>query len=98
MPCTGQTPGNRIGERRFFGASIRRAVINHQLGAVCEIEPVVVETHDRGIEIAERYGFSFYEATIVATALRAGCKTLYSEDLRDGQVVARQLRVRNPFA
>ena len=58
----------------------------------------MVETHDRGIEIAERYGFSFYEATIVATALRARCKTLYSEDLRDRQVVACQVRIRNPFA
>jgi predicted nucleic acid-binding protein len=66
--------------------------------AVCEIKPVIVETHDRGVEIAERYGFSFYDATIVASALRAGCKTLYSEDLQDGQVVARQLRIRNPFA
>ena len=27
-------------------------------------------------------------------SLRAGCKTLYSEDLPDGQVVARQLRIR----
>jgi predicted nucleic acid-binding protein len=66
--------------------------------AVCEIEPITIQTHDRGIEIAQRYGFSFYDATIVASALQAGCKTLYSEDLQDGQVVARQLRIRNPFA
>jgi predicted nucleic acid-binding protein len=65
---------------------------------VCEIEPVTVETHDRGIEIAERYRFSFYDAMIVASALRAGCKTLYSEDLQQGQVIDRQLRIRNPFA
>ena len=66
--------------------------------AVCEIEPVTVETHDRGIEIAERYRFSVYDAVIVASALRAGCKTLYSEDLQQGQVIDRQLRIRNPFA
>ena len=66
--------------------------------AVCEIEAVTVETHDRGIEIAERYGFSFYDAMIVASALRGGCKTLYSEDLQQGQVIDRQLRIRNPFA
>lgn len=66
--------------------------------AVCEITAVTVETHDRGIQIAERYGFSFYDATIVASALHAGCKILYSEDLQDGQVIDRQLRIRNPFA
>jgi predicted nucleic acid-binding protein len=66
--------------------------------AVCEIEPVTVEAHDRGLEIAKRYGFSFYDAMIVASALQAGCKILYSEDLQDGQVIDRRLRIRNPFA
>jgi predicted nucleic acid-binding protein len=66
--------------------------------AVCEIEPMTVEAHDRGIEIADRYGFSFHDAMIVASALRAGCKTLYSEDLQDEQVIDTQLRIRNPFA
>lgn len=66
--------------------------------ALCEIETVNVETHDRGIEIAERYGLSFYDAMILASALSAGCKILYSEDLQDGQVIDRQLRIRNPFA
>jgi predicted nucleic acid-binding protein len=66
--------------------------------AICQIEAVTPETHDRGIAIAERHGFSFYDAIIVASALGAGCKTLYSEDLQHGQVIARQLRIRNPFA
>jgi len=65
--------------------------------SVCEIEPITVEAHDRAVALAERYGLSFYDATIVASALLAGCKTLYSEDLQDGQVIDRQLRIRNPF-
>jgi predicted nucleic acid-binding protein len=64
---------------------------------ICEIEPVSLETHDRGVEIAKRYGFSFYDATIVASALRAGCKILYSEHFQHGRLVANQLRIRNPF-
>ena len=66
--------------------------------AICKVEPVTVETHDRAIEIARRYGYSIYDASIVASALRAGCKTLYSEDLQDGQVIDKQLTIRNPFA
>jgi len=65
--------------------------------AICKIEPVTVETHDRAIEIAGRYGYSIYDATIVASALMAGCKTLYSEDLQDGQVIDKRLTIRNPF-
>ena len=66
--------------------------------AVCETEPVTVETHELGLELAERYGLSFYDATIVASALRAGCETLYSEDLQDGQIINKQVRMCNPFA
>jgi len=65
---------------------------------LCEVELLTIETHDRGIEIAERYGLSFYDAMILASALSAGCNFLYSEDLQDGQVIDRQLRIRNPFA
>jgi predicted nucleic acid-binding protein len=65
--------------------------------AICRIEPVTVETHDRAIEIAARYGYSIYDATIVASALRAGCKTLYSEDMQDGQVIDERLTIRSPF-
>ena len=68
-----------------------------QVRAVCAVEPVSVETHDRGLLVAERYGASTYDAMIVAAALCAGCKTLYSEDMQDGLVVDRQLIIRNPF-
>lgn len=66
--------------------------------AICEINPLSLETHDRGVEIAERYGFSFFDATIVASALNAGCKTLYSDDLQHDQLIANRLRIRNPFS
>ena len=46
---------------------------------------------------AERYKFSFYDSVIVASALHARCKILYSEDLQHGQVIEKQLRVTNPF-
>ena len=65
--------------------------------AICEIEPVSIETHDRAIEIAGRYGFSFYDAAIAASALHSGCRILYSEDFQHGQLIANQLRIRNPF-
>jgi predicted nucleic acid-binding protein len=65
--------------------------------AVCRVVPFTEETHDKGLEIAERYGFSVYDAMIVASALLAGCDTLLSEDMQDGQVLDARLTVRNPF-
>jgi predicted nucleic acid-binding protein len=65
--------------------------------AVCRTEALTVEDHECAIQIAERYRFSFYDSLIIATALRAGCKTLYCEDLQHHQKIERQLTVINPF-
>ena len=65
--------------------------------SVCRVEPVTEDTHDRALALVERYGFSFYDALLIAAALRAGCARLYSEDLQHGQVIDRQLRIINPF-
>ena len=65
--------------------------------SLCPTAPVTIETHDRGRFVAERYGLSVYDAMIVAAALIGGCKTLYSEDLQDGLLIDKQLRICNPF-
>lgn len=66
--------------------------------AVCDVETVTVETHDRALAVVERYGFSLYDSLLIAAALIADCKVLYSEDLQHGQLIDRQLRVVNPFS
>jgi len=59
--------------------------------------PVSVDTHKAALVIAEKYGYGIYDALIASAAIEAGCKTLYSEDLQDGQIINRQLTIRNPF-
>jgi predicted nucleic acid-binding protein len=65
--------------------------------AVCAVEPITVQTHDRGLAVFERYRFSLYDSMLVATALISGVEILYSEDLQHGQIIDNQLRVTNPF-
>ena len=65
--------------------------------ALCPVEDLTAETHRVGRALAERYGFSVYDAMIVAAALLAGCDTLWTEDMHDGLVVEGQLTLRNPF-
>jgi predicted nucleic acid-binding protein len=65
--------------------------------AVCAVESITVETHDRGLAVFERYRFSLYDSILVATALISGAKILYSADLQHGQIIDNQLRVTNPF-
>ena len=59
--------------------------------------PLTVETHERAVHIAERYGYSIFDSLIIAAALHVGASTLYSEDMRDGQAID-GLTIRNPFA
>lgn len=68
-----------------------------QVRAVCPVEPLTIETHERGLAVAARHGLNVYDAMIVASALLARCKLLYSEDLQHGQVFERRLTVCNPF-
>lgn len=63
-----------------------------------EVRPLTLDIHLRGRALAERYGFSVYDALIVAAALEADCDTLLSEDLQHGQRVEKVLTIRNPFA
>jgi len=67
------------------------------LRAVCQVESLSVEVHDRGLVIAERAGLSIYGAMIVAAAEIAGCRELVTEDLQHGRRFGEHLLVRNPF-
>jgi predicted nucleic acid-binding protein len=58
---------------------------------------ITLDTHEAALKIAQRYGFGIHDAQIVSSAIEANCSTLYSEDLQDGQVIERQLTIRNPF-
>jgi len=44
-----------------------------------------------------RYGISWFDSLIVASALTADCSLLFTEDLQDGMVFEGRLKVVNPF-
>jgi predicted nucleic acid-binding protein len=69
-----------------------------KLESLCRVELIVPATMHRALDIVERYGFSWYDSLIVATAIEAGCDTLYTEDLQHGQVIDSSLTVTNPFS
>lgn len=61
-----------------------------------DVEPLTIEIHGSARGIAARHGFAFYDAAIVASAIGAGCTTLFSEDLHHGQRIG-DLTIINPF-
>ena len=74
---------------------IRRALaaIRNSCAAVA---PVTLETHDRGLAIAEQRGYRVSDALLLAAAIEASCDAFYSEDMRHGQRIE-GLVILNPF-
>jgi predicted nucleic acid-binding protein len=62
-----------------------------------KVESITIDIHDMGIDLAERYRLSVYDAMIASAALIAQCDTLFSEDLQDGLLINGGLRIVNPF-
>ena len=48
------------------------------------------------LSVQDEYGISYYDALIVATAERLGCREILTEDLNDGQTYRGMVAV-NPF-
>ncbi len=64
--------------------------------ACCEVVTLSLATHERALQLAERYQLSLYDALICASAQEVGAEVLYTEDLHDGLKLG-HLQVRNPF-
>ena len=72
-----------------------KAYLKMVLGPLCHVYPDQA-LYETSLDIQQETGYSFYDAIIVAGALRGGCEILYSEDLKSGQQV-RGLKIVNPF-
>lgn len=89
----------------FASIAIRKLKLTHAevqevltpVRAICHLHPLTEKTHDLGLRLAGRYQVSIYDAMILASALTAGCSTLFSEDMQDGQLIDHKLRICNPF-
>ena len=82
---------------RKLGASPAdaRRFLDDVLAPLWRIDPSAA-LYRRGLDVQARHRFSFYDSLIVAGALEAGCRTLYSEDLQHGQRIA-ELTIVDPF-
>lgn len=56
-----------------------------------------LKTIKTAIRVADKYGFSYYDSLIIASALENNCQTLYSEDMQHDQIIENNLRIINPF-
>jgi predicted nucleic acid-binding protein len=63
----------------------------------CRICPVDTSTLRKAQQLVRHYNFQIFDSIIVASAIEAGCETLYSEDMQHNLRVEDRLRIINPF-
>jgi predicted nucleic acid-binding protein len=76
-------------------SDIRRLVA--WLESTCAVEIITLASIHLAQDVRERYGFSWYDSLIIASALEADCGQLFSEDMQHGQVISDRLTIVNPF-
>lgn len=87
---------NLIRKAKFSNEQIEKLIdsfFSNYLVIALDREILVTAT-----QLRKHYSFSFWDSMIVAAALRANAKLLYSEDMQDGLIVEKKLRIVNPFA
>jgi predicted nucleic acid-binding protein len=67
------------------------------INMVLDVRDLTPAIHEAALDIAERYGYSFYDSMIMAAAINAGCSLVYTEDLQSGQHIQDSLLIVNPF-
>jgi predicted nucleic acid-binding protein len=72
--------------------AIEKICLTNTLTAISE------KTVGKALFIHGKYGYSYYDSLMVASALESDCEYLLSEDMADGQVIEGALTVRNIFS
>jgi len=62
-----------------------------------EVLPVSISAWYQSIELRSRYSLSYWDSIMVSSALERGCSFLVTEDLQDGLVINKELRIFNPL-
>jgi len=65
------------------------------LAPLCQVFPDA-DFYRKGLDLKRVSGFSYYDALILAAAIRGGCRRLLTEDMQDGREIE-GLRIVNPF-
>ena len=99
--CTGHVSMQIVNE--FCNVMVKKSgksasEIGNAIGLFTKMQ--MVETSlklvQRALEMREAFNLQFFDSLLLASAERAGCGVLYTEDLNDGQLYG-TVRAVNPF-
>ena len=104
LSCDPVVPAQVIAEFINVTRRLRSSIPKRQLIAEaadlfrhCLIASLEQSTLDLAKVLIEKYDFQIFDSIIIASALEAGCNTLYSEDMQHNQLIEGKLKIVNPF-
>jgi len=78
------------------GMRIRKHLDNIEL--VCDaVLPIGRGEIDLALSLKDRYGYSYFDSLMLASALEGDCDTIMTEDMGNGQRIGGKLSIKNPF-
>ena len=82
-------------KKGFSDDSIKTRAEN--IASECTLMVVNLKTIQLAWALRQRYNLSYWDGLIAASALQAGCTTLFTEDMQHGLMIDSTLRIVNPF-
>jgi predicted nucleic acid-binding protein len=70
----------------------------NEITASCDVTLVDTVTIEQALKIHRKYGYSYYDCLIIASALQSNCRYLITEDMADGQMINNTLEIVNIYS
>lgn len=83
--------------KKFSVPYLKILNVMDELEAAFQVTTVTTTVIRQAIVLGDRYGYSYFDNLMLASALETGCSQLYSEDMQHGQSIESRLTIVNPF-
>jgi len=84
--------------RKFDNLSFEK--VKHHvyiLNYFCFVADITMLTIEKALAIKPKYGYQWYDSTVLSAAVLQDCNIIYSEDMQHGQIIENRLKIINPF-
>jgi predicted nucleic acid-binding protein len=71
--------------------------IQNDVRRIGKVAYITEDIIDEAVDLHFRYGFSYYDCLMLASALDSDCDVIYTEDMKNGQIIDDKLKIINPF-
>jgi predicted nucleic acid-binding protein len=88
----------------YYSVMLKKKIADHLIQenieliiSIAEITVIEITTLRLTHKLKLKYGFSYWDSLVLASALESGCQCLYSEDMQHRQAIENSLIIINPF-